>query len=318
MKKLSFSLIAASAFMMASCSSDEPQAPEFDNGGLAKFTVTVPHEISSRAISDGTTVEDLYWAIFAEDGTFIEQFSKPGAFAGNVLETTVEIRLVNGKKYQVAFWAQNPSAPYTCADGKIAIDYDLNKTKANDETRDAFYKVTDQFTFSKTYAPGTVTLTRPFAQINFGTSDWDIAEKHQATPTSTGVLVSVNDMYSTLNLIDGTVADPVTDKDVEFFWASLPDETLTVKYENKNSEGYNWLAMSYVLVPADKKTVATVSLKYNFPNGNPSTIAVQQVPVQRNYRTNIIGKLLTSSSDWKIVIDPNFLDFDNNVDYVAD
>lgn len=63
--------------------------------------------------------------------------------------------------------------------------------------------------------------------------------------------------------------------------------------------------MNYVLVP-DYKTIADVTLDYT--NGTtPMKRTFTSVPLQRNYRTNIYGSLLTNSVDFNVVIEPAFI-----------
>ncbi|MEE0626333.1 MAG: hypothetical protein UDG88_09765, partial [Muribaculaceae bacterium] len=57
----------------------------------------------------------------------------------------------------------------------------------------------------------------------------------------------------------------------------------------------------YLLVGADK---ATVDVAFNY--GGPQNRTFTNVPVQRNYRTNIYGSLLTNTTDFNVVIEPTF------------
>ena len=59
--------------------------------------------------------------------------------------------------------------------------------------------------------------------------------------------------------------------------------------------------MDYLLVGADK---ATVDVAFNY--GGPQNRTFTNVPVQRNYRTNIYGSLLTNTTDFNVIIEPAF------------
>lgn len=92
-----------------------------------------------------------------------------------------------------------------------------------------------------------------------------------------------------------------------------------------NGKTYDWLSMNYLLTgdtPADdnvqKAESELVDLEFvagSSADADVNTINVSQVPVQRNYRTNIFGKLLTSATDITVDKDPNFGDDINIVEY---
>ena len=69
--------------------------------------------------------------------------------------------------------------------------------------------------------------------------------------------------------------------------------------------GYEYLAMNYLLVGNDKETVE-IEFTYADANNVAKTRTVGSVPVQRNYRTNIYGQLLTSDVDVNVEIKPDY------------
>ena len=70
--------------------------------------------------------------------------------------------------------------------------------------------------------------------------------------------------------------------------------------------------MNYLLVSADK-TLIDVCFSYN---GDDDYIHnYTNVPVQRNYRTNIFGSILTSKVNLNVVIEPAFNAPDYNYTY---
>lgn len=143
-------------------------------------------------------------------------------------------------------------------------------------------------------------LRRPFAQINIGTDDFDAAAAAGYTVSESTIGVAT---YKTLNLLSGEVSDPVT---ATFVKKPIPTEDSKFSV---NSKDYKYLSMSYVLVPKDKETV-DIAFDYTLTNRT-----FTNVPVQRNYRTNIYGSLLTNTADFNVVIAPGFNDpdYNNNV-----
>ena len=62
--------------------------------------------------------------------------------------------------------------------------------------------------------------------------------------------------------------------------------------------------MNYLLVAADK-TVVDIDFTYT-DGSNAKTRTVGSVPVQRNYRTNIYGSILTSVVGFDVIINPDY------------
>ena len=69
--------------------------------------------------------------------------------------------------------------------------------------------------------------------------------------------------------------------------------------------GYDYLAMNYLLMSTDKQLV-DLEFTVKAADGSTRTIPVTAVPVQRNYRTNIYGSLLTNSVNINVEIVPDF------------
>jgi hypothetical protein len=141
----------------------------------------------------------------------------------------------------------------------------------------------------------TVELKRPFAQINIATLvnnvDYDI------NPVSSLVKVSVPVKY---NVFTG---EPVGElDDVEYTVNTVPTGYLTV-----NGTDYKKVAMNYALVPATQDNSATVDVYYEINTNNGIVKnTIPNVPVKKNYRTNIIGNLLTSNATYTIEVKPGF------------
>ncbi|MBR6757090.1 MAG: hypothetical protein IKM35_01230, partial [Bacteroidaceae bacterium] len=144
-----------------------------------------------------------------------------------------------------------------------------------------------------------VELKRPFAQLNIGTNDFDEATDASYAPTQSAV--TVKKIATTLNLWDGTVSD---EQDVTFGYDTIPAAT-----EPFPVADYQYLAMNYVLVGKDKEVFDIVYM-YRDNNNLEQTNAVGSVPMQRNYRTNIYGSLLTNDVKVEVDMEP---DYDGNL-----
>ena len=290
MKKLM--LILAAAFAMVACQTD------INEVGVVGGEVDVTFEVGTptRAYSDGTTATVLQYAVY-EGETELTALTR--SVEDNNPDTiniskTVSFKLVTGNTYTVIFWAAAPNAPYTVDFANKTMTIDYTGVKSNNENLDAFYK---RHTFTVNGAQTeTIELRRPFAQLNIGTSDFEDAEK--AGYTADQSFVKVTKLGDVLNLWNDKVEG--TDAEITFNYAAIPTtETFPVA-------GYEYLAMNYLLVDSEKEVV-DIEFGYNDTEVNDAkTRIVGSVPVQRNYRTNIYGQLLTSDVDINVEIKPEY------------
>lgn len=76
-----------------------------------------------------------------------------------------------------------------------------------------------------------------------------------------------------------------------------------------------YLSMHYLLVPETKEIAEiTIGFGTNEEEGLLRT-TIENVPLQRNYRTNIYGNFLTEEVDFSITIDPEYTTPDYNEEY---
>lgn len=312
-RKLFFGLLVSACMLFAtSCKKDELDESLY--GGEAKVTFSLGLEgenVATKSISDGTQADKLIYAVFDENGTRISSIAAVEK-TGVTFPDTVTLTLAKGQTYKVAFWAQdNDCQAYTVdttVTMNVAVSYD--NAPNNDETRDAFFK-TVEFTVTGSTSID-VEMKRPFAQINVGVTkeDWEAAVASGIEIENSSVVIK--NAATSLNLIDGTVGTETVD--VSYALNTIPNEPLYVDTDDDGiKEEYNWLSMSYILVAdeSDGASMATLqSLQYTFTseNGNPIEFeeGLNTVPVQRNWRTNILGKILTGDIQFNITIDPTY------------
>lgn len=324
MKKTSFAIALLAAVAMTSCSNDDVMNNAPDNGSTVTFTATLPSDLQSRAFGDGTQTKDLHYAIY-EAGTKTLVFASEGGVPQATLvkidekNFSLSADLVKGKAYDFLFWADatgNDFYTFEPAEQTVSINYD--NLVANDDTRDAFFQTVKgiNVTGSASY---NVELRRPFAQLNILTDD---IAKVTATGTKLGdITVTVSDAYSTLDLFSGE-ATGLKGAAVSFAAPRAEGETVSV-----NGKAYDVLSMNYILtgsvieggnVQTAQKELFDVTVDINDNAGTKlQTINVSNVPVQRNYRTNIYGSLLTNSLDFNIVVVPDFYDPDSDIEITA-
>ncbi len=293
---LSTFTIAAAALLVTSCNDEMDNGLKTGDEGTVTFTAQLPSEMGTRAFADGLTAKHLQYAVYeAGQSTPLKVFGDETTVVGeaemNNLKQTVSLKLTTGKTYDVIFWADaTTDSPYTFNPASQEVSVDYSKVNNNSDNCDAFFKK-ETITVSGNQSVD-VKLTRPFAQVNIGTDDFDAAKASGLEVTQTEVVAKA---FATLNLATGEVAD---EADRTFTMKAIPTAS---DGEFPVAGGYKYLSMDYLLVGADK---ATVDVAFNY--GGPQSRTFTNVPVQRNYRTNIYGSLLTNTTDFNVVIEPAF------------
>ena len=293
---LSTFTIAAAALLVTSCNDEMDNGLKTGDEGTVTFTAQLPSEMGTRAFADGLTAKHLQYAVYeAGQSTPLPVFGDETTVVGeaemNNLKQTVSLKLTTGKTYDVIFWADaTTDSPYTFNPASQEVSVDYSKVNNNSDNCDAFFKK-ETITVSGNQSVD-VKLTRPFAQVNIGTDDFDAAKASGLEVTQTEVVAKA---FATLNLATGEVAN---EADRTFTMKAIPTAS---DGEFPVAGGYKYLSMDYLLVGADK---ATVDVAFNY--GGPQSRTFTNVPVQRNYRTNIYGSLLTNTTDFNVVIEPAF------------
>lgn len=307
MKTLKY--LAAAALTLLAVSCNKEQVAEVHDGQLVDvtFTAALPGEMATKAIGDGQTAKTLYVSVYENDDAKTKlDLDKTATFTD--LKTQVTFSLVKGKTYNFVFWAQAAEgAPYDVTDLKnIKISYE--GAEANDEKRDAFYATRKELKVNGALTE-TIKLYRPFAQVNFGTADYEAAVAAGVEPVK-----SVFTATDVATIFDTFEAEGKEAKDVVTFTESaLPGETLVTK-----AGDYKWMTMNYILPMGkqDAKHISNVTAEFIPETGITVKASSPQTPVQNNYRTNILGNLLTSQVIFNIEIVPIFNEPDNDIDLV--
>ncbi len=310
MKKHLYYCIAACAAMAlgTSCSSEEP-APAAGDGGNVTISVQLPGELNSR-YGDGLTATDLHYAVYvsgqttplavcpAADGTK----GTEGHATMVDLKTDISLQLTTGKSYDLVFWADAPGDNvYTFHADNQTVTADYTGVKANSEALDAFFA-------SKTIdvngpANISVELKRPFAQLNVVTND--LTESAAAGFTATQTKVALT-MPTALHLGTGIVSNAQA---VEFAYEDLAQGQIQIE-----GTKYDYMLMNYMLT-SESKELYDVTFTVKSAEGEERAIALNSLPLQRNYRTNVYGSILTDGVNIHVEINPGFLKPGYEIDY---
>lgn len=314
MKRNLFGWIAAVGVLFAtSCAKDAPEMAATGDEAVVSFALGLENSVNTRAISDGTGADMLVYQLYDANGEVLPAFEQVVEEATFPHQLT--LRLIKGQTYKIAFWAQNSECKAYNTDDLTAVTVDYNGVN-NDETRDAFFSVE---TFTVSGQPLSSTLRRPFAQLNLGATVEDYKAALAAGFNIVSSKVVINKVPTTLNLLTGETADETA---VTYEFGATPTvaanyetetEMLNVKVKSgENSAAvatdFAYLSMSYVLAPAEKTTLDNVTFTLRPENGDDIVISqgLTAVPIQRNWRTNVLGSFLTTEQVWNIIIDPEY------------
>ena len=309
--KTRFVMFAVLGMMLATSCSNEDTFVSLNNESQVTFSLNLEDAMSTRAISDGTGINKLIYAVFDHEGNRVAESDAAASFP---FDKTFS--LIKGEEYTAVFWAQNRD----CNAYSISADYktiSVNYAGAlnNDETRDAFFKA-EKFTVVDDVNIKVV-LKRPFAQLNMGVTEEDWLNAKNVGFEVARSSVEIRQAATTLNLVDGSVGGA---EDVIFAVNEIPADGEKLKVDldcDGVAEVYKYISMCYFLANdnVDGASQTTLDgLKFVLSNADGSkTFEVQDglanAPVQRNYRTNIVsfgvgGSILTDQIDVKVTLDP--------------
>ena len=295
--------------MLGACSSEEPAVEPAGAKSTVAVELQLPDGLQSR-YGEGTTATDLTYAVYEHGKKEALAVCTGGADATigkatmSGLKTTITLQLTTGKEYDFVFFAAAPNSIYSFDKANQTVTANYTGLKANEESLDAFFNTTTY----KVVGNATISakLYRPFAQLNILTDDVTASSAAGFAPQDTKVVVK--DVANKLNLVTGAVEG---EAELTYDYNALAAGKMTIK-----GKDYDYLAMNYLLVN-EKKTVE-VGFGVKSTKNEERAITFNNVPVQRNFRTNIYGSLLTNALNVNVEIIPGFNEPEYEVVGVSD
>ena len=300
--------VSALAAMVLAGSCQQELHPVTDGDTTVKFTVSAG-DIATKAIADGTNIDALHWEIYktAEIATAAQPLGEKTIIdTDQNKEFNVELKLLADQDYTIIFWAEvNGAGHYNTADLRNVQINDYANEMANDESRAAFFKVYPFSTENGVAINETIELTRPFAQINLGSTTYETSfnNVNGGNVKVETTEMTVTNIATSFNTLTGKGEG---EQEVTFAAAVTPNapKDATDKLLLVNDLYYYWLGMNYLIVCGDSDNVEVdVTLVTNFGDVNHT---VTNVPVKENYRTNLLGDFLTTGATFNVVVDEEF------------
>ena len=311
MKKILLSLVVAAAALFATSCANELDENIKGNGNGVTFEISTPELASRAAFGTGAEATKLLYAVYDETagGTIVEALSAKALDSVNAINipaggsTSFALDLLDGNRYSVLFWAV--SADYANAFEIKWAEKAMQMNTAidgNDESFDAFFGYIETFEVEGAVTKS-ATLTRPFAQLNIGTNDFQKAEAANFDTDAISSQVVIEGVPTVLDCTNGTVGTTAT-----ITYGSTP---MAAGYTFPVAN-YDYLAMNYVLVGEKQVYNATLTV-------TDGTKIIENtynnIPLARNYKTNVYGELLVNGSTFNVEIDETWKtpNDDNNI-----
>ena len=299
MKKYFLSIVALAGMLFATSCQESLVEPQVD--GTTTFTIEIPGQMGTKAVGDSY---ELFVEVYSADGNTKIHRLEDAITVGT--PKNVSLNLVATQVYDIIFWAQKDGATYNVENlNKVEI----TNRHHNSEDGAAFYAIKNDYKPVEVNNPS-VTLKRPFAQLNIGTIDevsyGDNNGNKKLKILSTNIKVeSAANYFERINTQEfPELGEGRTDVVFEYTGGEVLTSTMTIG-EGANAKTYKQVSMDYISVLGNKGVVTvTATIEVRDPNGVESTIerVITNVPLQMNYRTNIVGNLITSASDFTIEI----------------
>ena len=316
---------AASALLLSACQRDELQGGSISGEEVSVSISAVMPDGGSAVVKSNTVPGDgslanrcimqIYYLPDGESGSAdpIPYGDRVTVAVSGKKALFPDQRLVSGHDYRFVFWADcvkdNSSTDVLAQD----LHYDTEEFpivsfkekedgtlsySSNDDTRDAFFAA-DVRNIS---GPSSLSfdLKRPFGQLNIITTDWGVIPGDvvdQLRPSN--VKLEFKSLPNSIDLVSGDVTGDV----------DIISEVVEVSQVPLNGDSKQ-LSFDYIFAKDGEQTVLTnfimdfllddsiteVTEAYTFTN----------IPVQRNYQTNVSGNLLTDRTGIDVEVVPDF------------
>lgn len=250
------------------------------------------------------------------------------------LTATFQLPLVISQKYDFLFWADCATLD-TSIQKFTDLYYNTQSLKAvtiidensgNLDAKDAFFCYDHDVTFTGKDEKNYV-LRRPFAQVNIVTNDLlDVKNSVDADLAAELWPAKMSVEYTTtfptvFNVYNGVASEPKTiNRKAEAVYGcaeAAAFNTLNMDYFFVNVEdGETVNDFGYTETPDPEKKSVFAITKAEITLANNSVITIlkdaENIPIKRNYRTNIIGSFLTDPMGFTVVVNPIWEDPDYN------
>lgn len=306
MKKIKLGLLSAMMILVASCAQqkDSDAIPQGENYqlsvGVQKGTLTrADNEFPNTDLTaKGYAARYIVEIYNNNDGELYKRMEQA--------DNKFEFRLVKEQKYDFLVWVD-----YVKADAPQDLHYKTSTLKTiemrgkylnNDASRDAFYYAFTVESGTVANDFGTVVCQRPFGRLDITTTDWEWVKGKNLEPKR--VVMALNAPMGFNVLTGEPIADATYNGDPQKLAGLVVD-------------GQMKLTCDYIFVGGkiqenpDVSNAKLLSPEIFFLDKNGANITSTQnmlvnLPVYRNYITNVKGKLITKQGALEVAVNPEW------------
>ena len=320
MKNLLLTIAAAALLLLTSCQRDELQGGSISGEEVSvSISAVMPGDGGAVVKSNdnpgnGSEVNRCILEVYllgGEDGSVTASLygTRQVVKVKNLTAAFEDLNLITGQKYRLVLWADHVEDPenglgtdlYYDTENLPSVSYKSGtEYKSNEDRRDAFFKV-EEFELDGP-EDRTVSLTRPFGQINIITTDYGLIPSTHSDLLPVMVKLAFPSIPTSIDLVNGTVndmAEVTTSTAVDIAGLDVDGE-----------EDSKQLSFDYILAPAEGQTVVSEFTMSFLKDDGTTPVAkdytFENIPVQRNYRTNVSGALLTDRAGVDVKVEPGF------------
>lgn len=320
MKKV-LSLVAFSALMFAGCQNElETGLNGTGEESVVRITLQAPDAMNmTRAGGAGYTnsanggITNVDWskydlryqlAVYSADEEEPAQIVAPivQTVQGSYQGASFSVRLVEGRDYRFVAWADfvtkgtTTDLHYSTADLTEITCLDEADAQLNDESRDAYF-VTEKKTVNSV-AGVSLTLHRPFAKVRVIATDWNDEDANM--PDNFKITYYGCTRFTGLNAVTGTATESTLGDLASVTTCYTTDKEKFDKTTKDYTQGYEaesdknrTLTVDYLFASPEQKAIHFKLETFDDDKAVSSYDLKNDIPMQRNYLTTILGNLLT-------------------------
>lgn len=301
MKTILYSIAALAAVIFAA--SCQQESLEVADGNIVTYSVKVPESLKTKANAEDYILNyEVYRAGEVSKSEASAVYEGTATFDAGT--ANFDLEFVKNQNFVVLFWAQTYELQSKLGTENQMFDIaDLRKVQllncgASNNSNAAVFAGKDEVVNCVSSKGGEIKLVRPISQLNIFTTkaSLDFGTKQIELLKSN---VTVSGLYDVFNVATGA--------------AVVTEETETVSFtytegdvpETGENDPHAYAAMNYVGFAAQNGTTVDVDFTIKTSEGDVSH-SVSNVPVKPNYKTSIVGNLLTGKTDYNVTIDSNW------------